>query len=90
MAGTTAAYKDAKEQEKQNKEDTEAMAKDLAEGYVTLDGEVIKGTEDELAKLGLTAEEAKKFGEELGSNAEKLKEFGQQMKAREEQEEATY
>jgi hypothetical protein len=81
-----AAVEAIREQETQNRENTEAMAKALAEGLLVDSGngsyQVTSGSEEQLEALGLTEEEAQRFAKELGDNADELKEYGEAVKAR--------
>lgn len=82
MAAT--ATKQAKD-----KQNTEAMAKALADGLI-LEGDNGWEVTDEAAleALGLTAEEARRFAEELGDNAEELKKYGETVNALDAQQKA--
>lgn len=73
----------------EDKQNTEAMAKALADGLI-LEGDSGWEVTDEAAleALGLTAEEAKKFAEELGDNAEELKKYGETVNALDAQQKA--
>jgi hypothetical protein len=73
----------------EDKANTEAMAKALADGLI-LEGEGGWQVKDEAAleALGLTADEAVKFAEALGDNADELKEYGETVNALDEQQKA--
>jgi hypothetical protein len=79
VAGGAALWADADKKAAQNQENTEAMAQALADGLIMKDENGAWDVKDEeaLNALGLTAEQAKAFGEELGENAEELRAYGE-------------
>ena len=80
------------EQEAENRTNTEAMARLLAEGAIMEDANGIWQIKDSklVEELGLTAEQVQKFGDELGNNVEELREYGKGIAAQKEQEAALY
>lgn len=94
-AAAGAIISDAHAREQVNKQNTEAMAKVLADGMLMQneDGswQATEGfTEADFEELGLTIDQAIAFGDELGDGAEELRAYGEEVKARTEQEKALY
>ena len=88
------AEQSIQQQEAKNVENTEKLAKALADGLVTKreDGswQAISGSEEQLKVIGLSVEEANRFANELGDGAEELRKYGEAVRAREVQERALY
>jgi hypothetical protein len=75
------AFEAIHQNEAKEKEDTENLAKALAEGWVTQnengDLKITAGSEKMVEELGLTASEIQTFGKTLGDGVEELKAYGE-------------
>lgn len=87
-------WTDANEKRDTNKVNTNNLAEALAKGLIAQDEygqyNVIEGSEQELADLGLTVDAIKEFTKELGDGAEELKAYGLRVQESKEQEKALY
>ena len=93
-ATSTAGLVAAEAMETQGEKDTDALAQALAEGLVMeqADGswKATAGSEERLAELGLSADEAEDFANALGEGTDELKEYGEALSERAAQEKAMY